>query len=342
MITASHNAPNMNGIKLINNLGYKFCVDDEIEIEKYIDKKITPKVKKGKIVNALDLVDKYINFLCNDVGCDLNGVNIAVDTAYGSNYAIAEKVFKKLNANLVLINNDPLGEKINVNCGALNVKHLTQEVVRHKCQFGFAFDGDADRLIVVLSDGRVLNGDDILFVLGGYMLKKNKLNSLTVVGTIMTNSGTEESFKNIGVRLVRTDVGDRNVIEKMMQNNYVLGGESSGHICVASLNTTCDAILNALYLLKIVITENIDLNELLLHLKKEKQTIVNVKVSDNFRHSFDTNIQLKKSIASIEKQYPDIRIVVRPSGTESLIRIMVEDDELKSNVVVEKIKQLLV
>ncbi|MCI5714702.1 MAG: phosphoglucosamine mutase [Firmicutes bacterium] len=342
MITASHNAPNMNGIKLINNLGYKFCVDDEIEIERYIDKKITPKVKKGKIVNALDLVDKYINFLCNDVGCDLNGVNIAVDTAYGSNYAIAEKVFKKLNANLVLINNDPLGEKINVNCGALNVKHLTQEVIRHKCQFGFAFDGDADRLIVVLSDGRALNGDDILFVLGGYMLKKNKLNSLTVVGTIMTNSGTEESFKNIGVRLVRTDVGDRNVIEKMMQNNYVLGGESSGHICVASLNTTCDAILNALYLLKIVITENIDLNELLLHLKKAKQTIVNVKVSDNFRHSFDTNIQLKKSIASIEKQYPDIRIVVRPSGTESLIRIMVEGDELKSNVVVEKIKQLLV
>lgn len=342
MITASHNAPNMNGIKLINNLGYKFCTSDEKEIEKYIDGNYKPTVNKGKIIESSNLVEKYVNFLCKEVGCDLKGINIAVDTAYGSNYLLAEKVFKKLNANVVIINNQPKGEMINVNCGALNVNKLKYEVMLHQCEFGFAFDGDADRLIVVLKDGRVLNGDDILFVLGGYMLNNNKLNSLTVVGTIMTNKGTEESFKKLGVNLVRTDVGDRNVIEKMMQNNYVLGGESSGHICVSSLNTTCDALLNALFLLKIVITENIDLSEFLLHLTKVKQTTVNVKVTDEFRHGFDVNLKLKKDIAHIQKHYQDMRIVVRPSGTESVIRIMVEGDESMAKEVIEKIKTLLV
>lgn len=341
MITASHNAPKMNGIKLINNLGYKFTNLEEVEIEKSITKKIRPTKHKGQIINSNNLVNKYIDFLTLEVGTNLKNVNVAIDTAYGSNYLIAEQVFKTLNANVILINNDNKGEKINVNCGALNVEKLKKEVFLHKCDFGFAFDGDADRLIVVLNDGTVLNGDDLLFVLGSYLLNKNKLNSRVVVGTIMTNSGTEQSFKNLGIKLIRTDVGDKNVIETMLKNNYCLGGESSGHICVSSLNTTCDALLNSLFLLKIVITESINLKELLLHLKKVPQTIKNVAVSNNVRKNFDKNKTLKTQIENVIKQYPNCRVVVRPSGTENVIRIMVEGGELNTQNIINKIELLL-
>ena len=341
MVTASHNAPNMNGIKLISNLGYKFTCLEEKQIEQNIIKQIKPSDKKGTILNGEHLVENYINFIIHELGIDLTNVNIAIDCAYGSNYCLAEKVLKKLNANLILINNDNFGEKINVNCGALNVTNLVNEVKLHKCHFGFAFDGDADRLIVVLSDGRVLNGDDILFVLSSYMLKFNKLNSRAVVGTIMTNSGTEESLNKLGIKLIRTDVGDRNVIEKMLKNNYSLGGESSGHICVHSLNTTCDALMNCLYLLKIVISEKVDLNEFLLHLKKVPQFIKNVAVTENVRTNFDINLVLQKQINKIALTEPSVRVVVRPSGTECIIRIMAEGNEVKCLKIIDKIEEVL-
>lgn len=342
MITASHNAPNMNGIKLINNLGYKFSIMEEVEIEKYMDARYVPTQQKGKVENCENLVDKYISFLLGEVGVDLSGYNIAIDTAFGSNYSIAEKVYKSLNANVILINNAPLGEKINVNCGALNTKRLMEELKLHNCDFGFAFDGDADRLVVVLNNGKVLTGDDLLFVFANYLQQKNKLNSLKVVGTIMTNSGMEKSLNNLGVGLIRTDVGDRNVIETMLKHNYSLGGESSGHICIPTLNTTCDALLNSLFLMRIIKNENLDINEILLRLKKENQMIKNVKVSNSFRASFDTNVEFKKQIECIQKQNPDVRIVVRPSGTESVIRIMVEGNELQSIKVIENIEKIIV
>lgn len=342
MITASHNEPNMNGIKLINNLGYKFSVKDELEIEKYIDLTFKPTKSKGKIITDDGLVNKYINFLTEEVGCNLSGLNIAIDAAYGSNYKIAEMVFKKLNANVVSINTEPLGEKINVDCGALSVNKLAEEVKCHKCDFGFAFDGDADRLIVVTKSGRVLSGDDLLFVLGCHLLNKNQLNSKTVVGTIMTNSGVEESFKKMGINLVRTDVGDRNVIEKMLENNFVLGGESSGHICIRSLNGTCDALLNAIYLLKIIITEKLELGQFLLNLHKVPQTITNVKVTGEFRKNFDSNFVLCKQLCKVAKKHQNMRIIVRPSGTENVVRIFVEGNPVLATEITNEIKGLLV
>ncbi len=340
MVTASHNAPNMNGIKLINNLGYKFSISQEIEIEKYIDANIKPSLNKGNVDNVYHLIDMYINYLCSDVGINLKGVNIAVDTAFGSNYEIAEKVFKKLEANVVLINNKPYGSKINVNCGALNVNKLIHEVKLHNCKFGFAFDGDADRLIVVLESGRVLSGDDLLFVFANYLHIKNKLNSLKVVGTIMTNMGLNSALKQMGVELIRTDVGDRNVIEEMLKHNYSLGGESSGHICISNLNTTCDALINALYLLKI--DKEMDITSTLLRFTKVNQIIKNVKVSNEIRKGFDNNLKLKSDIDKIQKQNPCVRIVVRPSGTESVIRIMAEGNEVKCLNVIEQIEKLLI
>ena len=341
MVTASHNAPNMNGIKLISNLGYKLTTLEEKQIEKNISKVIAPSKHKGTIINGEHLVENYVQFIVSDLGINLSGKNIAIDCAYGSNYLIAEKVFKKLGANLILINNDNFGEKINVNCGALNVSKLKSEVLLHKCDFGFAFDGDADRLIVVLSDGRVLNGDDILFVLASYMLKFNKLNSRAVVGTIMTNSGTEESLNKLGINLIRCDVGDRNVIEQMLKNNYSLGGESSGHICVHNLNTTCDALMNSMYLLKIVISEHVDLNEFLLHLKKVPQFIKNISLTALVRDTFDKNMDLHKKINKIVNSSSSVRVVVRPSGTESMIRIMAEGPEGLALKTITKIEEVL-
>ena len=340
MVTASHNIPSMNGIKLITNLGYKFSINEEKQIESCIVKNVPQPKYKGEIMNGENLVENYINFIINELGTNLNNVNIAIDCAYGSNYKIAEHVFKKLGANLVLINNDNFGDKINVNCGALNVNKLIKEVKLHKCDFGFAFDGDADRLIVVLGDGRVLSGDEILFVIASYMLKFNKLNSRAVVGTIMTNSGTEQSLNKLGIRLIRTDVGDRNVIERMLKSNYSLGGESSGHICVHGLNTTCDALMNCLYLLKIVLTQNVDLNDFLLHLNKVPQIIKNVSVSKQVRSGFDNDIKLKNNINQITSK-SSARVVVRPSGTESVIRIMAEGDQIECVNVIEKIEELL-
>ena len=341
MITASHNAPNMNGIKLINNLGYKFSTIDEYEIEKYIDLKFAPTKVKGDIESADYLVDKYIDFLVGDVGIDLSGYNIAIDTAFGSNYSIAERVYKKLNANVIIINNTPSGKKINVNCGALNVRKLVEEVKLHKCDFGFAFDGDADRLVVVLSDGRVLGGDELLFVFANYLQSKNKLNSLKVVGTIMTNSGVEKCLNNQGIGLIRTDVGDRNVIETMLRHNYSLGGESSGHICISSLNTTCDALLNSLFLLKIVKEEKVNIFDVLLRLKRENQTIKNIAVSSEFRNGFDSNIEFKRNLDVVQKKYSGLRLVVRPSGTESVIRVMAEGNQIECMYAIEDIVKLI-
>ena len=211
----------------------------------------------------------------------------------------------------------------------------------HKCDFGFAFDGDADRLVVVLSDGRVLGGDELLFVFANYLQSKNKLNSLKVVGTIMTNSGVEKCLNNQGIGLIRTDVGDRNVIETMLRHNYSLGGESSGHICISSLNTTCDALLNSLFLLKIVKEEKVNIFDVLLRLKRENQTIKNIAVSSEFRNGFDSNIEFKRNLDVVQKKYSGLRLVVRPSGTESVIRVMAEGNQIECMYAIEDIVKLI-
>lgn len=346
MITASHNVPTMNGIKVISNLGYKLTIEEELEIEKYMEKSNEPTEIKGKILVQEHHVEKYIDYIVQEVGIDLTGINVALDCAYGSNYKIAPLVFKKLNANVIVINDDPAGEKINVDCGALNVTELKHEVLKHKCMFGFAFDGDADRLIVVNNLGEVIAGDDLIYIFANYLKSKNKLNSLKVVGTVMTNMGTERSLNLKGIELVRTGVGDRNVIEEMLKHNYAIGGESSGHVCLHHLNTTCDALINCVYLLKIVITNQLNLNEYLLSLKKVPLVIVNLNVSPKFREGFDENKELQNYLSELDKKNLGLaRIVVRPSGTEAVLRIMVESDSEErartlSNIIKEEILKM--
>ncbi len=324
MITASHNSPDMNGIKIINNLGYKLSYDEEENIEKFIDADYDLyEFYKGTINNGEYLVEKYENHILS-VASNLSGIKVALDCAYGSNYKLAPKIFRKLGAEVVEINCENKGENINVNCGALNVAELKQEVIKHKCDIGFAFDGDADRLIVVTKDGKELSGDELLYLFAKHLKSVDQLNSLKVVGTIMTNLGCEESLKKFGINLVRVDVGDRNVIEKMRENNFSLGGESSGHICFHSYNTTCDALINALQLLKIINNNFSYVDMLLLEYKKYSSKLKNIVITDEFRKDYNGNNAFLDELNDLIKSYSDVKIIVRPSGTESVLRILVE------------------
>lgn len=247
-----------------------------------------------------------------------------------------------MGAEVVEINSQPLGDKINVNCGALNTCELKKEVIRHKCNIGFAFDGDADRLIVVTSTGRELAGDEVLYIFARYLVSHDKLNSLRVVGTVMTNLGCEESLNDLGIKLIRTDVGDKNVIEKMRDNNFSLGGESSGHICFHSYNTTCDALINAIKFLHIIENNFDGINDMLLPLKKYNQILKNIKVNDEFRKGYNENQEFLQGLNSIISEISDVKIVVRPSGTESLIRILVESaDAIKNEKAIQNIEKYM-
>lgn len=335
MVTASHNSWDMNGIKVINNLGYKVSIEEEKEIEKYIlnKTKITTKAK-GKLSFKNDLVNLYIEHLVNTINVDFNRVNIAIDCANGSNYKIASTVFKRLNANIVPISINNNGFLINEKCGANHIENLVEEVKIHNCSFGFAFDGDADRLRVVTNSGKVLDGDDLLFVFANVLKEKNKLNSLTVVGTILTNSGVEQSLKNKGIKLVRTGVGDRNVVEMMKRFHYSLGGESSGHICFHEYNNTCDALFNALMFLSIFY-KNQNIDDYLIYVNKVPQLNTNIRVTDEKGYDFDNNTVIKNKIKEIIDRYDNkVRLILRPSGTENLFRIMVESESNELNKII--------
>lgn len=331
MVTASHNAPNMNGIKIMNNLGYKLSDQEEGALEEVMDEcHLTPSNEKGSICFAPELLEKYEQHILS-FGGDLHGLTVALDCANGSNFALAPKMFQKLGANIIPIHCKQDGSNINVNCGALHPEQLKQEVLTHGCDIGFAFDGDADRLVVILPNGKELMGDELLYLFANHFLKHDQLNSLTVVGTIMTNLGCEESLNELGVHLVRVDVGDKNVIEKMREKNFALGGESSGHICVKNYNTTCDALMNALLLLKVLNNKVSNANNLLLSFKRYGNVLKNLPVTAAFRKTYNENTDFHNKLQNIIALYPNVKLIVRPSGTESVLRIFAESADQAKN-----------
>ena len=331
MVTASHNTPDMNGIKVINKLGYKVTDQEESDIESYIeDLSNLPVYNKGKIIESSHYVTKYLDYV-QTISPQLNGLKIAVDCAYGSNYKFAPYIYRSLGAQVVELNAQPLGDKININCGSQHTQELKYEVVKHNCDIGFAFDGDADRLVVVLNSGKELMGDELIYLLAKHMLQVNQLNSLTVVGTILTNLGCEESLNQLGIKLIRVDVGDKKVIETMRNNNYSLGGESSGHICIHQLNTTCDALINSLQLLSIIKNDIGSVSVELLPFKYYDNVTKNIIVPYEFRQAYNQNTDFINKLNNLIKNYTDIKIVVRPSGTESVIRILCEGKNAEKN-----------
>lgn len=335
MITASHNTPDMNGIKIINNLGYKIDIETELKIESLMASKQKPTLQKGEFVLSEELVQRYLKFLFK-IAKPLNGVRIALDCANGSNYKIAPLVYRALGAEVVEINTSNCGNNINVNSGALHPDRLVSEVIEHKCHIGFAFDGDADRLVVVTKTGRLLTGDELLYLFAEYLLQNDELNSLTVVGTILTNLGCEESLAKLGIKLIRVDVGDKNVVEKLRINNFSLGGESSGHVCIHNYGTTCDALLNSLQLLNLIGQDFDSVDKKLLPYKTYDSQTKNIVVSNDFRQKYNYNDKFHLNLLKIIDEHKDVKIVVRPSGTESVLRILVEGKNVQKNEIAMK------
>ncbi|HHU63526.1 MAG TPA: phosphoglucosamine mutase [Clostridiales bacterium] len=331
VISASHNPFEYNGIKFFNADGYKLPDEVEDEIEELIlnDKLDNISCTKTAEVGVIQVIDnaalKYIDFLKSTVNISLEGMKIAVDCANGASYKVAPTVLEQLGADVVIIGGCPNGKNINYNCGSTHPEALQQFVLESKADAGLAFDGDADRLIAVDDKGELVDGDKILAICGIYLKEKGMLSKNTVVATIMSNLGLDITLKKAGCNVVRTAVGDRYVLEKMVEDDYVLGGEQSGHIIFRNHSTTGDGLVTALQLLTVMVDKGQRLSDLSGIMKPLPQVLVNARVKNNKKYDYINDEVIAKEIEEIQQRFKDQgRVVIRPSGTEPLIRVMLE------------------
>lgn len=340
MISASHNPAKDNGLKVFAGNGYKLPDEVELEIERLMD---DPTIlanpiagdKVGKFKYAEDEYYSYRDHLLASVNGDFSGMKIVVDTANGSAYRIAKDVFLALGAEVVLINDAPNGTNINVRCGSTHPEILTKVVVGYEADLGLAYDGDADRLIAVDRHGNIIDGDKIIATLAMGMKRKGELKENKVITTVMSNMGFENYLKENGIELLRANVGDRYVLEKMIEHNVAIGGEQSGHIILLQYATTGDGVLTSLKLVEALRDEKKYLDEMVGDIKDWPQKLVNVVVDNNKKNIWNKNKNITDFIAQKEKEMEGLgRVLVRTSGTEPLVRVMVEGKEMN---MVEKV-----
>ena len=333
VISASHNPMEFNGIKFFNGDGYKLSDELEDEIEalikddmKEIDFPIGPGI--GKIDYRFDIVDEYVEFEKKTVPVDLSGVKIVIDCAEGASSYTSVKALKDLGADLVAIHTEPDGTNINANCGSTHMAELQTRVVSEKANVGIAFDGDADRMLAVDENGKVVDGDEIMAICGNYLKSKGKLAKDTIVVTVMTNLGFTIMGKNQNINIEKTKVGDRYVLENMLANGYNLGGEQSGHVIFLDDNTTGDGLLSALHLLQAMVDTGKPLSQLASVMEVLPQALVNAKVPNHKKESYMEYSDIADAIAELEKKFNgEGRVLIRPSGTEPLVRVMIEGKE---------------
>lgn len=334
MISASHNPAKDNGLKVFAGNGYKLPDEVELEIERLMD---DPTIlanpiagdKVGKFKYAEDEYYSYRDHLLASVNGDFSGMKIVVDTANGSAYRIAKDVFLALGAEVVLINDAPNGTNINVRCGSTHPEILTKVVVGYEADLGLAYDGDADRLIAVDRHGNIIDGDKIIATLAMGMKRKGELKENKVVTTVMSNMGFENYLKENGIELLRANVGDRYVLEKMIEHNIAIGGEQSGHIILLQYATTGDGVLTSLKLVEALRDEKKYLDEMVGDIKDWPQKLVNVVVDNSKKNIWNQNKNITDFIAQKEKEMEGLgRVLVRTSGTEPLVRVMVEGKEM--------------
>ncbi len=331
MVTASHNDKNYNGIKVFNQYGEKISkeIENNLETNIQLDYKKDP---IGKLEYKEYLVDRYSKYLFKNYINKVNqNIRVVVDAANGSNYKIAPKVLRDIGIEVIEKDCSNNGEIINQNCGANNVNNLIEWVKNYKADFGIAFDGDGDRLRVVCCDGKELNGDDLLYIFSKYIKETSNIRLDYICGTIMTNRGLDKSLIGDNIQVLRSDVGDKNLIELMKKNSIILGGESSGHICFLYYIPTCDALYNALFFLKCYSYFQSKIYKLIEEKITYNSVIKSINVNAEFRKNFDKNIALKNKIKTIENSELNCRIIVRPSGTEPVIRIYVEGETNTNN-----------
>lgn len=330
VISASHNPFQDNGIKLFSRYGFKLPDSVEEKIEQLLSSKsidsLRPTAEEvGKAYRIDDAMGRYIVFLKNTfpIKQTLDGFKIAIDCANGSAYKVAPAVFSELGAEVILAGISPDGENINSGCGALHPELVSSMVLEHGADIGLALDGDADRVIFADENGTVVDGDRIMAICAKSMIEEDRLNERTLVATVMSNLGLEVAMQKMGGRLVRTDVGDRYVVEKMTEKGYNLGGEQSGHIIFLDYNTTGDGILSALQLVSVMKKKDKRLSELASVMDVYPQILVNVEVKE--KKDFTQVPELVSKIKKIEKELGDSgRVLIRYSGTEPLVRIMLE------------------
>ena len=343
MITASHNKFSDNGLKIFDRDGYKISNDLENKIEELVfDKKKYESINK-KIINTgrtkrlEDAAGRYTESIKNTFPKNktLKGLKIVVDCANGANYKVAPSTLWELGCDVIAIENYPNGENINLDCGAVSPKKLSEKVKETGAQIGFAYDGDGDRLIISDEKGKIIDGDKIIALIAKEYLEKNKLNNKLIVTTLMSNIGFENYIKNLGLELIRTNVGDRNVINKMKEVNSNIGGEQSGHIILSDYSKTGDGLLSTIQVLDILTDSNKKASELFNLYNSIPQIQKNIPV-ENKTKSFHENKKLHKFIEDFNKNSRDSRLLIRPSGTESIIRILVEGNSIENLQIISK------
>lgn len=349
VISASHNTFEFNGIKFFSNKGMKIPDRLEEEIEEVMEsgklEELTAKNEKiGVSEIREDLIDEYVYFFRKNFDEDIEKNNredfkVLIDTANGATYKVAEKVFTNLGIKYKIINNEPDGININKNCGSTHLEMLQEEVVKGEFNLGIAYDGDGDRCLAVDENGNIIDGDKILAVISNYMKKNGTLNKNTLVATVMSNLGLNKYAEKNNIKFIQTNVGDRYVLEQMLKDGYNIGGEQSGHVILLDYNPTGDGILTSLMLIKIILEENKTASEVCNIVKIFPQVLVNAKVDSNKKDMYKNDTEIIQKIESIEKEFSgNGRTLIRPSGTEPLIRVMIEGEDI--NEITKRAKEL--
>ena len=339
VISASHNTYEFNGVKYFSNKGMKIPDELEEEIEDVMDSgkldelsAVNDKIGVSEI--RTDLLDEYVYFFRKNFEEDFENINmpedfvVAVDTANGATSVVAEKVFSALGIKHYILNNTPTGININDNCGSTHLDSLKKYVVENNCNLGIAYDGDGDRCLAVDEKGNEIDGDKILAVISNYMKEKGTLKKDTLVATVMSNLGLKKYSEANNIDFEETKVGDRYVLEKMLKEGYNLGGEQSGHIIMLDYNPTGDGILTSLMFIKILLEKNVSASKLCDIIKIYPQVLVNAKVASDKKAAYVNDDEIKHEIEKLEKEFSgNGRVLIRPSGTEPLVRVMIEGQD---------------
>ena len=337
VISASHNTFEFNGIKFFSNKGMKIPDSLEEEIEEVMEsgklEELTAKNEKiGVSEYRFDLLDEYVYFFRKNFDDNIEKYMkkdfvVGIDTANGATSVVAEKVFKALGINYKIINNKPDGININENCGSTHLEGLKKFVVENKLSLGIAYDVDGDRCLAVDENGNEIDGDKLLAIISTNLRKKGKLSKDTIVATVMSNLGLNKFARDNGLELLQTKVGDRYVLEEMLKNGFNLGGEQSGHVILLDYNPTGDGILTSLMLIQTILEEEQKASELASMVKLYPQILVNAKVNSDKKYDYEEDKEIKDAIEKLEKEFAgNGRVLIRPSGTEPLVRVMIEGE----------------
>jgi len=330
MISASHNPMPDNGIKFFAKGGDKLADQVEAQIEARLGEPWDRPtgLNVGRIIFDEAAKERYITHLLSTIYTKLTGLKVIVDCANGAASTVAPSLYERAGATVTAISATPTGWNINENCGSTHLDNLISEVKKAGADVGIAHDGDADRCLLVAKNGEVIDGDYILNILATAYLADGKLNKKAVVGTVMSNLGFIKSMESLGIKFEKTAVGDRYVLEKMLENDYTLGGEQSGHVIMRQFSNTGDGLLTALQVMQVVAKSKKSLFELASTMKKYPQILINVK--DVVKEKLESSVKIKDAILESEKQLAGVgRVLLRASGTESLVRVMVEANDLE-------------